>query len=151
MSVKSAETAGYRLRCFTDDVVFLAGFGEWTEEHIQRFCEELSTLAKDLKNKEWVLLGDVTDLVLEAPDLQEKFRTCTHKMIDKGCSSVAFYTGPGALKRLSFYRLMEPDSPSFHFRVYLTRQRAVAALRGQGFEVLPEDINSFFREEGISR
>ncbi len=151
MDKEGLEPAGYRLRPFPGNVIYFAGFGEWELSNIDSFCRELIELAEKFEGAEWSLLGDVTCWILERPDVQSAFRACVEKIKAVGCSSVVFYSGPGALKRLTFYRLMDPDSPGFCFRVFLTRQRAVRALRIQGFGVSEDDINSFFREEGSSR
>ncbi len=151
MDKKNRESSGYRLRSFSGNVIFFAGFGEWVLSDIDRFCREVNTLAESFEGSDWCLLGDVTGWTLEQQDVQNAFRACVQTMKGTGCSSVVFYSGPGALKRLSFYRLMDPDSPGFCFRVFLTRQRAVRALRIQDFAISEDDIKSFFREEGSSR
>ncbi len=147
MEERHQDIAGYRLKQISSELIFFAGFGEWTKENVENFCQEVLELSENIAGREWALLGDVSALILEKPEVQELVRICTQKMIAAGCTSVAFYTGPGALKRLSFYRLMEPDSPGFRFRVYLSRQRAMSSLRVQGYDIQPEDIKSFFRGE----
>ena len=65
-----------------------------------------------------------------------------------GCRAACYYTGTGALNRLLLYRLAEPDSEHYRFRVYPHRAKAVEALESAGFSITDKQLNSFFRGEG---
>ena len=93
-------------------------------------------------------MGDASDWGLEDSIVQDILRDHNRWLVDSGCRAGAFFTGPGAMNRLLLYRLAEPDSDRFRFRVYSRRQQAVTALEEDGFPVSATQLGGFFRGEG---
>ena len=142
------DIAGWRISRAGDRILFLVGFGVWTKTEALRFCDEYRSVVGGFEGQSWAILGDATNWVLDNPQVQNLIRDQNRWIVTAGCRAGSFYTGPGALNRLLLYRLAEPDSDDFHFRVHPHRQRAVEALEENGFAVSSTQLNSFFRGEG---
>jgi hypothetical protein len=93
-------------------------------------------------------VGDATDWHLDNKAVQGRIRDQNRWIVEHGCRAASYYTGPGALNRLLLYRLAEPDSVQFSFRVYPHRQKAIKALEDRGFHVSDQQLERFFRDEG---
>ena len=145
------DIAGWRLSRAGDNVIFLVGFGRWTADVARKFCSEYRDTVSELVDRPWAVLGDATDWILDDGPVQDILRDHSRWIVDAGCRAGAFYSGPGALNRLLLYRLMEPDSDHFRFRVHSHRRRAVEALSENGFDLTDAQLNSFFRGEGEPR
>ena len=139
---------GWRIRKAGDNVLFLVGFGSWTEDDARRFCREHRQAADGFSGRPWAQMGDASDWNLEDPSVQEILQDHNRRLVEAGWRAGAFYTGPGAMNRLLLYRLVEPDSDRFRFRVYARRLQAVTALTEDGFPVSESQLGGFFRGEG---
>lgn len=140
--------SGWRINTVGDNLIFLVGFGEWSETEARGFCTEYKQLVSGFGERSWAVIGDATDWNLDDPEVQELLRNQNRWITGHGCRAACFYTGPGALNRLLLYRLAEPDSDEFRFRVYPDRRRAVEALGNSGFPVSDPQLERFFRGEG---
>ncbi len=148
MKNAGGDLSGWRINAVADNVIFLVGFGDWDERVTQGFCSEYKQIIEDFGDKPWAVMGDATDWGLDDSVVQNLIRDQNRWIVDHGCRSACFYTGPGALNRLLLYRLAEPDSQEYSFRVYPHRGKAVEALDSNGYTVTDKQLNSFFRGEG---
>ena len=142
------DPAGWRINAASDNVIFLVGFGVWNEQNAGRFCQEFKTLVESFEGRPWAVMGDGTDWIFDDPAVQNLLRDQNRWIVDHGCRAGCFYTGPGALNRLLLYRLAQPDSEEYQFRVYPHRSKAVEALAKSGFPVTEPQLERFFRGEG---
>lgn len=142
------DPAGWRIKQAGDNVLLLVGFGAWEPQDARRFCLEYRDTVSGFSDRPWAILGDATDWILEDRVVKDILRDHNRWIVEAGCRAGSFYTGSGALNRLLLYRLAEPDSEEFSFRVHPHRRRAVEALVENGFTISEDQINSFFRGEG---
>jgi hypothetical protein len=142
------DIAGWRMKVVADNILFVVGFGVWDTAKAQVFCDEYKELSAGFGEEPWAVLGDATDWILDDVKVQKIIQEQNRWIVSAGCRAGCFYTGPGALNRLLLYRLAEPDSDSYRFRVYPDRMRAVQALMDAGFSITDPQLNRFFRGEG---
>ena len=142
------DPSGWRIKPVGDNVLFLVGLGVWNVDDTRRFCAEYAEVVRNLSGRPWAVLGDATDWKIDDKQVQLLLKAHNKWTVEAGCRAGSFYTGPGALNRLLLYRLVEPDSEQFQFRVHPHRRRAVEALSESGFVVTDSLLNSFFRGEG---
>ena len=140
--------AGWRISTVGDNLIFLVGFGTWTDREARDFCSEYRQLVEGFAGQPWAVVGDATDWHLDDKAVQAIIRDQNRWITGNGCRAACYYTGSGALNRLLLYRLAEPDSENFCFRVYPHRRRAISALEEQGFTVSDQQLERFFRDEG---
>jgi len=140
--------SGWRISTVADDVIFLVGYGSWKEQDALRFIEEYRLAVEQFDGKPWAVMGDATEWGFDDPAVQQIIRKQNGWVVAHGCRAGCYYTGTGALNRLLLYRLAEPDSENYRFRVYPHRAKAVEALETGGFSVTDKQLNSFFRGEG---
>jgi len=140
--------AGWRIKAATDNLVFLVGYGTWSTSVARGFCSEYRELVESFAGRSWAVLGDATDWELKDEDVQDLIRDQNRWIVSHGCRAGCFYTGPGALERLLLYRLAEPDTEDYRFRVYPDRRRSVEALAEAGYPVSDNQLERFFRGEG---
>lgn len=142
------DISGWRINTVGDNLIFLVGFGEWSGAEARDFCSEYKRLVGSFGERPWAVLGDASDWNLDNPDVQVLMKDQNRWITGHGCRAACFYTGIGALNRLLLYRLAEPDTENYRFRVYPDRLRAVEALENSGFPVSDPQLERFFREEG---
>lgn len=142
------DVAGWRMKVISDNVLFIVGFGVWDQSEARGFCDEFEELSAGFGRESWAVLGDATDWVLNDVRVQDVLRDQNSRIVSAGCRAGCYYTGLQAMNRLLLYRLVEPDSENYRFRVYPDRARAVNALIQSGFSVTEPQLNRFFRGEG---
>ena len=148
MSSKEGVLPGWRISKVSDDTVFVVGFGRWRAPDARGFSKEYRAVVNEFGGKPWAVLGDATEWGLNDSTVQQILRDNERWLVAHGCRSACFYTGEGTLNRLLLYRLAEPDTDNYRFRVYPHRSRAVEALVESGFTVSDKQLDSFFRGEG---
>jgi hypothetical protein len=148
MDQDGQDPAGWRISAASDNVIFFVGFGVWNEQDAGRFCQEFTALVESFGERPWGVMGDGTDWIFGDPGVQNLLRDQNRWIVDHGCRAGCFYTGPGALNRLLLYRLVQPDSEEYQFRVYPHQSKAIEALEHSGFPVTEPQLERFFRGEG---
>jgi len=148
MNQNGENPSGWRIGAVTDNLIFLVGYGSWGKPEALKFFEEYRTVVAGFGNNPWAVMADATEWGIGDGAVQEMFRDHERWIVEHGCRVACFYSGPGALNRLLLYRLAEPDSDDYQFRVYPYRGKAVEALDSGGFSVSEEQLNSFFRGDG---
>ncbi len=148
MSAAEEASPGWRINTVSEDVLFIVGYGDWKEQDARGFCDEYRSVAESFGGKPWAVVGDATEWGFDDDAVQSLLRDHNRWIVENGCRAACFYTGAGALNRLLLYRLAEPDSDQYRFRVYPHRSKAVQALEAGGFSVTDKQLGSFFRGEG---
>ncbi len=148
MNQAEQNPSGWRLSIVADDVIFIVGYGNWTERNALDFFEDYRLSVEKFGGKSWAVMGDATEWGFDNPEVQKVLMKQNRWVVENGCRTACFYTGTGVLNRLMLYRLAQPDSDHYRFQVYPHRAKAVEALESGGFTVTEKQLNSFFRGEG---
>ncbi|RKX76256.1 MAG: hypothetical protein DRZ90_16430 [Spirochaetes bacterium] len=148
MNQAGENPSGWRINTVSEDVIFIVGYGDWKEQDARGFCGEYRSVVESFGGKPWAVVGDATEWGFNDAGVQSLLRDHDRWIVANGCRAACFYTGEGALNRLMLYRLAEPDSDKYRFRVYPHRAKAVEALEAGGFSVTDKQLGSFFRGEG---
>lgn len=142
------QTAGWRIRAVNEQILFIAGFGDWSTETAQAFCSESREITETLLSDPWAFLCDATDWVINDPGVQKLLKEQIAWNIGKGCRVGSFYTGNRGMNRLLLYRLLPTDSENCRFRVFPDRQRSAETISDGGIPLNHQQLGGFFRGEG---
>ena len=144
----NVQTTGWRIRAAEENILFFAGFGDWTKDTARAFRAESREIVTTLLRESWSFLCDATDWGFSDTEVQSILKDQIQWFVGKGCRMGCFYTGSHAMNRLMLYSLVVPDSDSCRFRVFPDRKRSVDALGSEGFPLARPQLDGFFRGEG---